>query len=323
MSETTNSPSGGSDSARPSISLDEAANINFDDPPEDNVKGEQEQPQDVETDEAEIGQETDETTAADDDVLDADEGEGADDTANPEPEDTATVTVNGEKVALSDLKAGYMRQADYSRKTQEVATGRRDLEALTARVSTSVHAIVDFLSQQIPEAPDPSLAMTNPGEYVQRRAMHEQAMANLDSLIQQANVPKGVADHLTSEQRTELLQSENAKLIEAIPSAATEEGRAKFFQRAASTAKELGYSPEDIAQVTDHRTFLLAHYAAIGLQAEKAKAKVATKVANVPPVTTQRRPQGPSASRLRQNQEAVKRLSRTGSIEDALAIDWE
>lgn len=321
--ETTNLPSGESDSARPSMTLDDAANLDFYDPSEDTEEVEQDQQSEIDTDEADDSQEAEDTTAEDDEDTEATDEGAEDEAANPEPQDDVTVTVNGEKVPLSDLKAGYMRQADYSRKTQDVSNKRRDLDAMTARVTGSVNAIADFLSRQIPEAPDPSLAMTNPGEFVQKKAMHEAAMAQVNAILSSAGEVGDVANQLTTEQRSELLQSENAKLAEALPTTATPEGRKKFFERAASAAKELGYSDKDIQQVTDHRTFILAHYAALGLQAEKAKAKAQTKVANVPPVSAQRRPQGQNASKVRQNKDAVKRLARTGSIDDALAIDWD
>src|SRR5690606_6466716 len=133
-----------------------------------------------------------------------------------------------ERLALSELKAGYQRQADYSRKTQEVAERRKGLEALSARVNQSVEAIADFLVKQIPAAPDPQLAMTNPGQFVQQKALHEAAAAQVNALLEQAGQVKDVANTLTAEQRKELLASENAKLAERFPTTATGEGRKKF-----------------------------------------------------------------------------------------------
>jgi hypothetical protein len=319
--ESDNLPSGGTDTAH-SLSLDDAENINLYDPSEDNEEEDQDQQSGDETDEAE-SQEADETTAEDDDQTE-DEDEGtADEADKPEPSDDVTVTVNGEKIGLADLKAGYMRQADYSRKTQETATKRRDLEALSARVTASVDAIADFLSKQIPEAPDSSLAWSNPAEFVQKKAMHEAAMTQVNAILSQAGQVKDVANTLTKEQRSELLQSENAKLAEAFPQTATQEGRKKFFETAASAASELGWSKDEIGKVTDHRMFKLAHYAALGLQAEKARTKAKAKVENKPPVAPQKRQQGANAAQTAKNRDAMKRLARSGSIEDAMSIDFE
>lgn len=321
--ESDNLPMGGTDTAQPALTLDDAANLDLYDPSEDTVESEEEQQSESVTDEAE-SQEADDTTAEEDDQAEA-EAEGAEDeAANPEPKDDVTVTVNGEQIALSDLKAGYMRQADYSRKTQEVATGRRDLEAMSARVTNTVNAIADFLVRQIPAAPDPSLSMTEPGKFVQQKAMHEAAVQQVNALLSQAGEVKAVSGQLSAQQRSELLAQENAKLSEAFPTTATEEGRKKFFDEAAAAAKELGWTDAEIQSSADHRMFAMAHYAAIGMKAEQAKAKAKQKVQNAPPVAPQKsRQQGANQAASRRNQEAMKRLARTGSIEDAMAIDFD
>lgn len=325
--ESDNLPMGGTDTAQPSISLDDAMGIDFYDPSEDNEEIEGSTQSGDENGEAGDSQETDETeaNAEDDDPTDDEAEEPADEEADkPEPTDDVTVTVNGEQVALSDLKAGYLRQADYSRKTQEVANTRKGLEAMSARVQTSVNAIAGFLAQQIPEPPDPQLAMTNPGEFVQRKAMHEAAVQQVNALLSQAGEVNSVTNTLTTEQRKELLAEENAKLAEAFPQTATDEGRKTFFDTASTAARELGYSDEEIKAVMDSRMFSLAHYAAIGMRAEKARDKAKAKVVNAPPVAPQKqRQQGANHAVARRNKEAMNRLARTGSIDDAMAIDFE
>lgn len=316
MSESDNLAQAGTDTA---LSLEQAAEIDFFDPNEDNEEAIEQPAQEEETETGE--EEEPEHPAEEDDETEAEE-EGPDEESDkPEPEDDVTVTVNGEKIALSDLKAGYMRQADYSRKTQEVATKRRDLEALSARVNQSVEAVADFLIKQIPEAPNPQLALTNPAEFVQKKAMHEAAVQQVHALLSQAGQVRQVTESITAEQRRELLEAENAKLAEKFPATATAEGRKKFFDNAASAAKELGYTDEEIQAVADSRMFALAHYAALGLKAEKAKQQAKAKVANAPPVAKQRRQN--TNGKAQRNQEAMKRLEKTGSIHDAVMIDFE
>lgn len=325
MGESDNLPQGGTESAQPSTSLDDLANLDIFDPEEDNEETGTEQEstdETVETGDETNGQETEEAADANETEQEA-EGEGEADASNPEPKDDVTVSVNGERLALSELKSGYMRQADYSRKTQDVATKRRDLEALSARVTNSVNAIAEFLVKQLPEAPDLTLAATDPAAYVQKKALHDASMAQINEILSKVGDVKEVGNKLTDEQRSELLQAENAKLAEAFPAVATSDGRKKFFQSAAGAARELGYTDQEIQAVTDHRMFALAHYARLGMQAEKAKAKAAQKVQNVPPVAPQKRQPGVNAATAQRNKDAVKRLSRTGSIDDAMAIDFD
>lgn len=330
--DRTNPPSmdGGSDNDAPSTSLDDPANLDFYDPEEDNAEApaaQESAAETVEADDEDQGQETEELAADADDETetegDADEADEADADA-PEVTDDVQVTLQtGEKLALSELKAGYMKQADYSRKTQELGTKRRELEALSSRVTASVEAVAEFLQASIPKAPDPNLAISNPAQYVREKALHDTAMSQVGKLIEQASAPKDVLNKLTAEQRTEVLQTENAKLIEAFPTTATPEGRKKFFEGTTAAAKELGFTDEDLAGATDHRLFKLAHYARIGLAAEQAKAKASKKVENVPPVAPNKRQPSVNASKTRKNQEAMKRLNRSGSIHDAMAIDFD
>lgn len=325
MPEAATTPDvSGSDSVRPSLSLEDAAEIDFYDPDEEQetVATDQTQHSENETDEAEKGQESDEIQASEDGDDVAEGEEQGEQVSTPEPADDATVTINGEKLTVAELKKSYFREADYTRQKQTVSNKERSLDAMSARVAKSVDIIADFLTKQIPEAPDPSLAMTNPGEFVQKKALHEAAMAQVNALLTQAADVKTVTGELSTEQRKETLAEENAKLVEAFPQTATADGRKQFFDQAAGAARELGWSDDEIAQVLDHRMFKLAHYAALGLAAEKAKGKAMAKVADVPPVTPQRRPQG-NSGKAQQNREAMKRLARSGSIEDALQIDWD
>lgn len=322
-SENDNLPLGGTDNTH-SLSLDDAANIEWADPEEDNDPVDPEQQSNDEPVEASDEEDQETVEAADDSATGDEADEGDDDPEVSEVSDDILVPMDdGKPLPLKELKAGFLRQADYSRKTQELGNKRRDLEALSNRVTASVTAVAEFLQNSIPKAPDPNLAISNPAQYVREKALHDQGMTTVAALIEQANAPKDVLNKLTDEQRTEVLKTENAKLIEAFPTTASPEGRQKFFEGTTSAAKELGFTEDELKGVTDHRMFKLAHYARIGLQAEAARAKAKQKVVDVPPVAPNKRQPGASANKARQNQEAKKRLARTGSIEDALNIDWD
>lgn len=308
-----------SDSAEPSTDLDNPSNLDFEEPEDDQATPPPEKAgtdPDSETDEPiEDGQEAEAT--ADDEPAEAEQQETAG------IKDDAVVDVQGEKLAISELKSGYMRTADYTRKTQELGNKRRELETLTSRVTDSVNAIADLLLAQVPKAPDQALAMTDPGRYVQEKAIHDAAMAQINTVIEKATAPKEVANKLTDEQRSEYMQSENAKLAEVFPQSTKPATREKFFKDAMGAAAEVGFTSDEISNALDHRFYKLAHYAQLGMQAEKAKAKAAQKVVNVPPVANQRRAQGVNATKARANQDAMKRLADTGSIHAAMAIDFD
>lgn len=318
---TTNSPFvGESDSARPALTFDDAANLDFAEPGEANEEEETEGQSTDATGEAteDEGQETDESADQGDEPNDAENGEEANET-----QDTVITLKGGEQVPLDELKLGYMRDRDYRHKTQDLGNKSRNLDAMTTRVTNTVNAVAEFLIQQLPPEPARALAIQNPNEYTRQKAVFDSAMEQVNRLIDMGAEPKKVAEELSAGASEELLSTESALLAEAFPQTKTDEGRTKFFNEAFDTARQLGFSDEEMVGITDHRMFKLAHYARIGLAAELAKGKALTKVNNAPPAAVKAKPNGPANQQARKNQDAMKRLSKTGSIRDAMAIDFD
>lgn len=321
---TANETHVSSDSAVPSDALDSPSALNFWEPEEDQVKPEL-QDQGIETDRepAEVNDQeaenVDQETQAAEDQSDEAKAE-----TPAEPEDSVVIAMpTGEKLELKELKNGYMRDRDYRHKTTDIANRRRELEAHSTRVTQAVDAVSELLMAQVPKAPDPSLTLTDPLAFIQQKALHDQGMERISSIIDKANSVKAVTNTLSQEQQSEIVQSEIAKLYEAFPQTRTPEGQRKFFDASVGAAKELGFSDAEIGAINDHRMFKVAYYANLGLKAEAARSKAAQKVVNVPPVATQRRPAGPNAAKQRANQEALSKLNRTGSISDAMAVDFD
>lgn len=84
----------------------------------------------------------------------------------------------------------------------------------------------------------------------------------------------------------------------------------------------MGFTDDEMADVTDHRYFKLAHYARLGMQAEAAKKKALEKVNNAPAAAPARKAQGQNAQQSRKNRDAMEKLTRTGSLKDAMNIDF-
>ncbi|RVR12122.1 hypothetical protein [Sinorhizobium meliloti] len=317
----TNSPFvGESDSGRPALSFDDAVNLDFAESSETNEPEEEEQQSTNATDEAsQDGQETDNPAAESDESAEPEE-EGAE---TNEAQDTIITLKGGEQVPLEELKQGYLRESDYRRKTQELGNKRGSLEAMTTRVASTANAIAEFLIQQLPQEPSRTLAMQNPNEYTRQKAVYDGALEQVQRLIAMSAEPKQVAGELKQAATEETLAAENARLLEAFPNLAKEEAREKFFADAFKAGQDFGFSQDEMQGFTDHRYFKVMHYAMLGLQAEQAKSKAMTKVANAPPATAKAKPNGTVNPQARKNQDAMKRLSKTGSIKDAMSIDFE
>jgi hypothetical protein len=324
IGESANLPSGGSKTVEPSTDLNNPENLNFVDSDDEEQNN---PPSDApgiesETDEAsEDGQESDdpEQQTEDDPEAEGDEPDAE------EPADAVVVTLKGgEQVPLEELKLGYMRDRDYRSKTQETANKSKSLDEMTTRVVRTVDAIAKHLAGMLPEEPQPTLAIQNPNEYTRQKAIYESALSQVNAIINLANEPKEIAGKLTKEQEDSLVALNDEKLAEAFPQTRkSAEERRKFFDQTFQTARDLGFTDEELKGQIDHRYFKLAYYARLGLQAQQAKGKALAKVAQAPPAVVVGKAKGAAAQQARANQDAMKKLSKTGSIKDAMSIDFD
>ncbi len=316
------SPDVSSDRAAPSDGLDNSIETwDYAEPDEDQAKPETkpaETDSNSETDEAQPSQETEEPDAKTETAEETEEPDAA------EPADSIVIAMpGGEKLELKELKSGYLRDRDYRHKTTDLANKRRELEALSTKVSQSANRISEVLMKRVPPAPDQSLSLSDPLRYIQEKAQHEGSLEWVNSIVNEATAATEVGNTLTQEQQTEVNRSEIAKLTEAFPDIVKPEGHKKFSEAVNGAADFLGFSGEEVGAATDHRYFRALYYAKLGMEAEAASKKAASKVVNVPPVAAQKRPAGPNAAKARANQDAMNRLKRTGSIHDAMAVDFD
>ncbi len=264
----------------------------------------------------------DDGTVETEDDPEAAEAESEDETEEGEEEEVEYLDMpDGTKLERDEVVQGYLRQSDYTRKSTEVANYRKSLEADTHRMQGIAEAFIEHLSKMIPAAPDPSLALEDPNAYTKQKAQHEAATVQVQQLVQIGEQAKDVSNNISEADHQKLISEENQKLIGMFPETAKQKGREAFFRGAGDAAKELGFTVEELGQATDHRLFALAHWAAKGMQAEKARKTAKAKAAKAPP-SAPNKPSNPQAG-SRRNAEAMRKLSKSGSMRDAMAIDFD
>lgn len=312
MAAMTDTPDSGTDQATPD-QADTAPEWDYYDPDEDTV----EDPANEATDDGT----TDEYEDPEEDVDEADEGEGEQEDTD-EAEEPAAETfklANGETVTRDELLSGYLRQSDYTRKTTEVSTRRKAVEAEAQHLSGLFESAVDFFTAMVPDPPDDSLAATNPGQHYAQRVAYENGLRAVKHMRDMAGQTRRSTEAMTNDQRREMAAAENAKLAQAIPETATQQGREKFFGAVSEAAQFYGFTEQEMNSTLDSRIFRMAHDAAQWRrsQAKREKAKVKVQSApNVPP-----RPAG--KGKPAKNREAMQRLNQSGSIRDAMKVDFD
>ena len=279
---------------------------------------------DEDTEEAPADEVTDDGTTDQEDpehVDETDDAEGEpEDTEESEGQDLETFELaNGETVTRDELLNGYLRQSDYTAKTTNLAQSRQAVQAEAQRITDLFEGAIDYFTAMVPNPPDDSLAATDPGQHYAQRVAYENALRAIQQIRDMAGTAKQSSNAVTQDQMREVARAENAKLLQFVPEAATKKGRDKFFGAVGEAAQFYGFTAEEMNGILDNRLFRMAHDAALWRRSQATRAQAKAKVAKAPPAVPAR-PGGKAKSSG--NRDAIKRLSRSGSIHDAVKVDW-
>lgn len=274
-------------------------------------------------DESEVEEESETEEESEDESESEEESE---DEAEEEPK-TYTVKVDGkeEKVSLDELLKGYSRDADYRRKTMQLAGERKSLsEELNAvreerqAYKQSLAVLQAQLEMAAVKEPDwASLRSQDPVQYLlaqQEWSARKERLAELEkqrTLIEQQQE----ADEKSQLEAT--LQQEAAKLVEVLPewrdAKRAKQEKQEIVEFATSV---LGFTSEEMAEVYDHRAVLALRdamrYRQMMAKREKLKPQIAAKSKPLKAGGGKTTPAKKSGLRV-----ARERLAKTGSVRDA------
>ena len=292
---------------------------------------EEEESQPVEEDES-FEEESEEEEEAEEAEEESEEPEGE------EEEELYAVTVNGEEVAVSldELLSGYSRQSDYTRKTQEIATDRKEMEALQQQYSSEVAKIqqerqqymdtlTNIISNQGGELEKfanvdwDSLRENDPIEYVTTREQYREAQERIQGLQQEQARAAQTQQAQMKQAQHEMLQVEKGKLVEALPEWGEPEKQKELATNLQSYAKEQGFTAEELNSLVDHRSVLVLLKAQKYDQLQKSNVK-SRKLKNKPKVI--RAGTGATTRKTDKSKRTaqMKRLQGSGHIDDASAL---
>lgn len=241
-----------------------------------------------------------------------------------------TVKIDGKEVdvKLSELKNGYQRQQDYTRKTMEVSAERKQAEAQIqhamqerqqyAQNLQRMQVQLESALQEQQQINWEQLIAENPQE-----ALRQQHLAQ----VRQAQLQQNYAEQ---QRIASMMQAEQAQRIQSYLSQQQEELLAKLPDWKDETKAKAdkaalrdylvkeGYDESAIAGVMDAKAVLIARKAMLYDQMV-SKAQVATKkVANLPQKVE--RPGTGANPNLDRRSSAFQRLSKSGRVEDAAAV---
>jgi hypothetical protein len=293
-------------------------------PDAENQAVEAEVPSHEDADAAEVHPETD-TTEEERPTEDA-EPEAAE---VPSFGDDTEVEVNGERVKVKDLKSGYLRQSDYTRKTQELATQRQHAES-QIRTEFNAQAAQYFanaeqnLRDHFPQEPNwMQLAEDNPAQYAVEREAWNKRLSDLHQVRQM----RAHHEQVANEQRQAAIAQAQAEaydnLVQLHPEfARTAEGKVSpvSTELVNFALNEVGFSEQTLQQVTDAKVFSVLYDAMRYRRSQAQQPKALQAVANKPPLAKPGVTTGKATLAQTDHKNQMARLKRTGSVEDAASI---
>lgn len=291
------------------------------------------------TDEEETPEE-DEAPAADEDADEASDEGSEDEDATAEDEGEAdeevdpakqlhTVKIDGkdEQVTLEELKNGYQRQADYTRKTMAVAQERNQLQQEYSQVqqeraqySELLTVLAGQLQEQLGQEPDwDALYNENPLEYVRQKDLFRERQEQLEA----ANSERQRLAHLQMMEEAARLTAKvkegRAKLSELVPAWRDEKAFDADKVKIREYGKKLGFTDAELDKAYDHRAVTLLWKA---MRFDELRAnRPQPKPRNPAPAIA--KPNAPNSLPTRKASDVVRdkqRLAKTGSVSDAAKL---
>jgi hypothetical protein len=237
---------------------------------------------------------------------------------------TFTVKVDGKEVSvtLDELQKGYSRTQDYTRKTQQIAEVRKQVEQETHAVRAEreqyaqlLGALQAQLQSSEPQVDLERLYHEDPIEWVRQKEVMRERQEKLGAIQSEQQRLSQVAQYEQQRAMEAQLASQQEALLAALPDWKDPKKAKAEKALVIESAKAAGFTDEDLKSVYDHRLVLLLRKAALFDQMVSKRQGIKPVVNNGP-----RTAKPGAAGRVSTTTESVRakqRLAKTGRIDDA------
>ena len=289
-------------------------------------------------------EETEEVESEEEESEEEDVSEESDEEEEPEEEDDTpelyTVRINGEdhQVTAEELVKGYSRQADYTKKTQELSQYRQQLDQASQFYQQEVAATQEARQQYISSIANAiqlnhsslkeyenidweRLKTEDKEEYLTKRDEYREAEANVEKLKQTYDQESQQQTAADQQQFQQWAQGEHAKLVSIIPDWGVPQKQQAIAKELREFAFTKGFQEEELKQLFDHRSILILMQAkAWEDDQRRAKGIKAKKIKNKPKVAKSGKGSTKSESSKSKSAAKMKRLRQSGHVDDAASL---
>ena len=247
-----------------------------------------------------------------------------------------TIKVGGEEmeVDIDELKSGYQRQADYTRKSQALAEQRKETEniqserlQLEQERQMYANGLQMLQEQQSAKLQDfdsvdwETLKQEDPYAYMIKKDEYRDAQERVSNAAQQQALIQQEQHTAAQQARGQFVQQEYARLVAALPEWNDKDSTIKKDIQEYATS--VGFRPEEINQLADHRSVLVIKKA---MEFDKLTKKVAPKkkaVKKVPKVQKAGRGKSKEDTATEELKKKRTRLRKSGKQKDAASLFYD
>lgn len=296
-------------------------------PEEGQAQVEETQPVEESEEETETAASEEESTGEEDAPEEESTEEQSEDEEEPKEEEqpqTFTVKVDGKDVSvtLEELQKGYSRTQDYTRKTQQIAEVRKQVEAETqavraerAQYAQLLGALQAQLQATEPQVDLDRLYNEDPIEWVRQKEILRERQEKAYAIQAEQQRLAQLSQQEQQQAMEQQLIAQKDALLAALPEWKDPKKAKAEKALVVETAKSVGFTEDDLKQVYDHRLVLLLRKAGLYDQMMSKRQGIKPVVSNGP------RPAKPGAagrvSTTTESTRAKQRLAKTGRIDDA------
>jgi hypothetical protein len=245
------------------------------------------------------------------------------------------IKVDGEEseISLSEALNGYQRQADYQRKTAELAESRKQFEQFAANQQSQLQQNFQLAQAALQAADNTLMAefqnidwheleMNDPANAVLYKQKFQERKAEIQNhfnqLMQHQKQQAMAIERQRSEAMVKILQQQKEMLNKVSPDWTDETSN-----ELATYLRDNGFDPKEISGLIDHRQALLYRKA---MMFDKQNKSVDVAKAKVKPLPKMLKPNSKTRNSKLSSQKVSQlkqRLKKSGTVQDAAALILE
>lgn len=246
------------------------------------------------------------------------------------------LTINGQEteVTLDELKKGYSRQSDYTRKTEKLSQDRKSVEEKNSEYTRlneeakikrdQYEKQLQVLSEQLratePQVDMERLYQEDPAEFVKQKAEQDRRKELQTAAQQEQDRIRQEKQQESEKVYSQYLDNERKLLAEKLPIYGDKDKGPEFVKNLTNYAKSIGYADQEIAMLVDHRAVMMLANAYRYDKLKKANLnnKKVTKVSKVVSSSSPKvQDDSDNAKRMKSKKATLK---RTGKVNDAVSV---